>query len=460
MLIFCLLLVLLAGACTPHAQKRQTATRKSTAAETLAKIIRSAGQGDTHAQYTLGLSYEKGIRVRNDYIKAEHWYKKAAMQGHAPAQHALGTLYQSGFGKWGLRRNNAKAYAWLILAAANANGDQNTEHFSRSRDQLRETMDAEEIAYGRLYAQTLRKRIIAKTRPESKPRRIAPNVQQRPQRAPVPATTRPPLRSLQELQEAGRQGSHTAADRLGQMYARGQGVPQDLIKAYAWTRVLIRRGGNSESAAERLYWLAERMPMDDIDTAHEMADDLHKRIETGEVSNQGDDDSPSNLGSMANTAGCPRWNLRNWFEKAGLEEIQDCLDAGADPNARNEGGWTPLHNAVVSLKHPAVVKVLLDAGANPNARLSQRRETPLHFAANFYPPGLAGKWPAHGAEVIKLLFRAGADIEAKDLAGRTPLHYAAGGHHPAEVEALLEAGANPYARDGFGDTPFYKVRRR
>lgn len=92
-----------------------------------------------------------------------------------------------------------------------------------------------------------------------------------------PAKIRPLLQSLLELQEAARQGSPTAADRLGQMYATGQEVPQDFIKAYAWTKVFILRSGNSKAAAERLYWLAGRMPVHDIQKAHEMADDLHRR---------------------------------------------------------------------------------------------------------------------------------------------------------------------------------------
>ena len=48
--------------------------------------------------------------------------------------------------------------------------------------------------------------------------------------------------------------------------------------------------------------------------------------------------------------------------------VKTLLDAGADPNARDEDGFTPLHVAAGHSKTPAVVKILLDAGADPNAR--------------------------------------------------------------------------------------------
>ena len=48
--------------------------------------------------------------------------------------------------------------------------------------------------------------------------------------------------------------------------------------------------------------------------------------------------------------------------------IAALLDAGSDPNARAEGGVTPMHWAANNNDNPAVIAALLDAGADPNAR--------------------------------------------------------------------------------------------
>ena len=62
------------------------------------------------------------------------------------------------------------------------------------------------------------------------------------------------------------------------------------------------------------------------------------------------------------------WNSPSFFEKAAADDVAHCLDAGADPNARNKNGWTPLHRAAEYSETSAVVKTLLDAGADLNAR--------------------------------------------------------------------------------------------
>ena len=60
-------------------------------------------------------------------------------------------------------------------------------------------------------------------------------------------------------------------------------------------------------------------------------------------------------------------------------EVSAAIAAGADPNARAEGGVTPLHMAAESNPEPSVVAALIEAGADPSAR-DGRGKTPFDYA--------------------------------------------------------------------------------
>jgi ankyrin repeat protein len=85
------------------------------------------------------------------------------------------------------------------------------------------------------------------------------------------------------------------------------------------------------------------------------------------------------------------------FEKVNIQEIARLLKEGADPNAQDDDGFSPLHFAAQeSLPEPA--RLLLNAGANPNLEDSFGI-TPLGRAAH----------TERGIQVVKLLLAAGAD---------------------------------------------------
>ena len=64
-------------------------------------------------------------------------------------------------------------------------------------------------------------------------------------------------------------------------------------------------------------------------------------------------------------------------------------------------------------------------------------------------------------EAIKVLIRAGANLEAQDQPGETALHETAIHDHTEAMEALIRAGADLDAQDGFGRTAlFIAVYRR
>jgi len=117
------------------------------------------------------------------------------------------------------------------------------------------------------------------------------------------------------------------------------------------------------------------------------------------------------------------------------------LDAGADPDRPGvaaAGGVSPLCLAVQQ-GHVAVCERLLAAAASPRCTADIggcRAVSALHVAAH-----------AGHAHLVRLLLRAGADVDARMTNGRgvgdvTPLHLAVERGHLDVVDALLDAGSN------------------
>jgi hypothetical protein len=75
----------------------------------------SAENGDSDAQYKLGLLYLTGNGALQDFAEAAKWLKLAAEQGYGLAQYELGLIYRSGSG---MAIDQVQSYVWLNLAAA------------------------------------------------------------------------------------------------------------------------------------------------------------------------------------------------------------------------------------------------------------------------------------------------------------------------------------------------------
>jgi ankyrin repeat protein len=116
------------------------------------------------------------------------------------------------------------------------------------------------------------------------------------------------------------------------------------------------------------------------------------------------------------------------------EAVQALIGAGANVNAANDLGVTPLGVASTDAG-PAVVASLLRAGANPNALLPSG-ESPLMAAAR------TGQ-----VDSVKALLAHGADVNAREATrSQTALMWAAAQRHSDVVQVLVEAGADVHAR--------------
>ena len=79
-------------------------------------IKKRAKEGDASAQFTLGLAYERGMSVPQDYAVAYAWYCKAAEQGHANAMYMTAHALRTGVGV--PISDEAAAHTWFTRAAA------------------------------------------------------------------------------------------------------------------------------------------------------------------------------------------------------------------------------------------------------------------------------------------------------------------------------------------------------
>jgi ankyrin repeat protein len=110
------------------------------------------------------------------------------------------------------------------------------------------------------------------------------------------------------------------------------------------------------------------------------------------------------------------------------------------------GGDTALHMAAAAFRRP-VAELLIAHGADCRAR-NRRGAEPLHYAAD------TNRWnPEAQAETIEYLLSIGADPNAVDNDGVTPLLRAVRTRSSPAVRALLDGGANPIQRNKSGSTP-------
>jgi ankyrin repeat protein len=113
---------------------------------------------------------------------------------------------------------------------------------------------------------------------------------------------------------------------------------------------------------------------------------------------------------------------------------------GADVNFLSAGNWSPLHRACKGL--PEIASFLIERGADIHAQTSDGW-TPFEIAL----------WAGH-TQIGAYLIEKGADINrANPNRGFTPLHLAAVLNDVALVQLLVDKGANLQAKDKDGKTP-------
>ena len=200
---------IVAACCVPCALIFGVAIGLAVDSDDVVELRRAAENNDAEAQFNLGVSYAKGLRVQQDDSIAAKWFQRAADQGHASAQAALGELY--GLGK-GVSQDYSKAAVWLRRAA-----DQGHEYA--------------QFRLGYLYVEG----------------------------AGVPQDF---AKAIDWYRRAANQGYPSAQFNLGMMYITGKGVARDYVTAYTFISLAVANGlAGVEIARDQL---AERMTAEQI----------------------------------------------------------------------------------------------------------------------------------------------------------------------------------------------------
>ncbi|MDD5456118.1 MAG: ankyrin repeat domain-containing protein [Candidatus Margulisbacteria bacterium] len=132
---------------------------------------------------------------------------------------------------------------------------------------------------------------------------------------------------------------------------------------------------------------------------------------------------------------------------ANEDAVDFLLSKKPDLDIKAKDGSTALMSALKDYKYDMALK-LIEAGANPDTLLDEQDDTPLIYIAwNFRRPYL-----------IEALINAGANINAANKRGITPLIAAVRNNDFESVKLLVEAGAEKSLRDNEDMTAWYWAR--
>lgn len=143
-----------------------------------------------------------------------------------------------------------------------------------------------------------------------------------------------------------------------------------------------------------------------------------------------------------------------------LESMRLLLEHGADAGGGDGGGFTPLMVAAGHCNVPAM-RLLLSKGADVNATNAFAGEVKFGKIQLVHMSALMLATPGCSVDAVKALLDAGAKVNEKDMRNMTPLMLSVASEHqdPPVVKLLLKAGAELDVKSTMGETALDWARK-
>jgi len=181
--------------------------------------------GDAKAHFNLGVCYENGFGVPQDFTKASNWFRLAAKENHACAQYKLGRCFESGKG---VPKNCGEAFQWYLKAAKQRLdvaeflvGD-----YFRTGEAIPEDLAEAVKWYERSAEQGFAAAQVNLAVCYRYGRGVSQNF----------------LEAAKWYHKAAEHGVAEAQSCLGDLYRNGEGVRQDMVEAVKWCRNAAEQG--------------------------------------------------------------------------------------------------------------------------------------------------------------------------------------------------------------------------
>lgn len=132
------------------------------------------------------------------------------------------------------------------------------------------------------------------------------------------------------------------------------------------------------------------------------------------------------------------------IEDGNIEEIKKYLENTKDPDYDFEPD-SILHYAIDNCRHnyDKTIEFLINSYKDINSHKCKYLDTPLHKLC---------KTPTPHINLVKLLLEKGADVNARNISGKTPFIYCSYSFSCELAELLISYGSDVNAKDKYGNT--------